>query len=141
MNNPSRDAEKGKAITTTQQKGKATQHNLPETAIFQRKIGCLGWDSNPQPYTCTHCWRAGECTCKIRSRYVQCSSHIIARSDGSLWLPNMVVLSYAFTVEPLYSGHPWEWHFGCYTEVAVVEGFYTGVKLNRDQGYSRTSVI
>ena len=28
-----------------------------------------------------------------------------------------------------------EWHFGCYTEVAVVEGFYTGVKLNRDQGY------
>ena len=25
-----------------------------------------------------------------------------------------------------------EWHFGCYTEVAVVEGFYTGVKLNWD---------
>ena len=23
-----------------------------------------------------------------------------------------------------------ELHFGCYTEVAVVEGFYTGVKLN-----------
>ena len=28
-----------------------------------------------------------------------------------------------------------EWHFGCCTEVAVVEGFYTGVKLNWDQGY------
>ena len=28
-----------------------------------------------------------------------------------------------------------EWHFACYTEVAVVEVFYTGVKLNRDQGY------
>ena len=34
-----------------------------------------------------------------------------------------------YTVEPLYSGHPWGggggggWHFGCYTEVAVVEGF------------------
>ena len=39
------------------------------------------------------------------------------------------------TVEPLYSGHPREWHFGCYTEVAVVEGFHTGVKLNWDQGY------
>ena len=39
---------KGKA-TTTQQKGKATQHNSPETVIFQRKIGCLGWDSNPRP--------------------------------------------------------------------------------------------
>ena len=49
MNNLSRDAEKGKATTTTQQKGKATQHNSPETVIFQRKIGCLGWDSNPQP--------------------------------------------------------------------------------------------
>ena len=35
--------------TLTQQKGKATQHNSPETVIFQRKIGCLGWDSNPQP--------------------------------------------------------------------------------------------
>ena len=50
MNNPSRDAEKGKATTTTQQKGKATQHNSPE-----RKIGCLGWDSN-------HC-TIGHCTC------------------------------------------------------------------------------
>ena len=40
---------KGKATTTTQQKGKATQHNSPETVIFQRKIGCLGWDSNPRP--------------------------------------------------------------------------------------------
>ena len=49
MNNLSRDAEKGKATTTTQQKGKATQHNSPETVIFQRKIGCLGWDSNPRP--------------------------------------------------------------------------------------------
>ena len=49
MNNPSRDAEKGKATTTTQQKGKATQHNSPETVIFQIKIGCLGWDSNPRP--------------------------------------------------------------------------------------------
>ena len=54
---------------------------------------------------------------------------------------------YMYTVEPLYSGHCWgmafwllygggccrgvssfraatvgEWHFGCYTEVAVVEG-------------------
>ena len=48
MNNLSRDAEKGKATTTTQQKGKATQHNSPETVIFQRKIGCLGWDSNPR---------------------------------------------------------------------------------------------
>ena len=28
-----------------------------------------------------------------------------------------------------------EWHFGCYTEVAVTVEFYTGVKLNRDQGY------
>ena len=56
MNNPSRDAEKGKATTTTQQKGKATQHNSPETVIFQRKNGCLGWDSNPRPsayMTCT----------------------------------------------------------------------------------------
>ena len=40
---------KGKAMTTTQQKGKAMQHNLPEIVIFQRKIGCLGRDSNPQP--------------------------------------------------------------------------------------------
>ena len=32
-----------------QQKGKGTQHNSPETVIFQRKIGCLGWDSNPRP--------------------------------------------------------------------------------------------
>ena len=47
-----KDAEKGKATTTTQQKGKATQHNSPETVIFQRKINCLGWDSNPQP-SCT----------------------------------------------------------------------------------------
>ena len=28
-----------------------------------------------------------------------------------------------------------KWYFGCYTEVAVVEGFYTEVKLNWDQGY------
>ena len=48
MNNHSRDAKKGKA-TTTQQKGKATQHTSPKTVIFQKKIGCLGWDSNPQP--------------------------------------------------------------------------------------------
>ena len=33
---------KGKATTTT-------QHNSPETVVFQRKIGCLGWDSNPRP--------------------------------------------------------------------------------------------
>ena len=33
MNNLSRDAEKGKATTTTQQKGKATQHNSPETVV------------------------------------------------------------------------------------------------------------
>ena len=44
-----RDAEKGKTTTTTQQKGRATQHNSPKTAIFQRKIDCLGWDSNSQP--------------------------------------------------------------------------------------------
>ena len=49
MNNPSSDAGKGKATTTKQQKGKAIQHNSPETVIFQRKIGCLGWDSNPRP--------------------------------------------------------------------------------------------
>ena len=42
-----RDAEKGKATTKPQQKGKATQHNLPEIVILERKIGCLGWDSNP----------------------------------------------------------------------------------------------
>ena len=42
MNNPSRDAEKGKATTTTQQKGKATQHNLPETVIFQEKLAASG---------------------------------------------------------------------------------------------------
>ena len=48
MNNHSRDAEKGKATTTTQQKGKATEHSSPETVIFQRRIGCLGWESNPQ---------------------------------------------------------------------------------------------
>ena len=34
-----RDAEDN---TTIQQKGKATQHNSPDTIIFQRKIGCLG---------------------------------------------------------------------------------------------------
>ena len=28
-----------------------------------------------------------------------------------------------------------KWHFGCYTEVVVVEEFYTGVELNWDQGY------
>ena len=33
---------------TTQQKDKATQHNLPRAVTFQRKISCLGWDSNPQ---------------------------------------------------------------------------------------------
>ena len=34
-----------KATATTQQKDKEIQHNLPETVvIFQRKIGCLGWD-------------------------------------------------------------------------------------------------
>ena len=38
-----------KARNTTQQKGKATHHNLPKTVIFQRKIDCLGWDSNQQP--------------------------------------------------------------------------------------------
>ena len=42
--------EKGKATTTTQKKGKATQHNLPETVIFQRKIGCLGWDPRPSSF-------------------------------------------------------------------------------------------
>ena len=51
----------------------------------------------------------------------------------ALWVPSLLLQN--STVEPLYSGHPWEWHFGCYTEVAVVEGFYTGVKLNGDQGY------
>ena len=43
-----RDAEQCKA-TTPQQKGKVTQHSLPETVIFQRKISWLGWDSNPRP--------------------------------------------------------------------------------------------
>ena len=43
----SRDAEKGKA--TTQQKCKAAQPNSPETVIFQRKIGSLGWDLNLRP--------------------------------------------------------------------------------------------
>ena len=28
---------------------KAKQHNSPKTVIFQRKIGCLRWDSNPRP--------------------------------------------------------------------------------------------
>ena len=62
MNNLSRDAEKGKATTTTQQKGKAAQHNSPETVIFQRKIGCLGWDSNNvhvYVYMHTVCWNHG----------------------------------------------------------------------------------
>ena len=27
-----------------------------------------------------------------------------------------------------------EWHFGCYTEVAVVEGLHSIRKFNRDQG-------
>ena len=50
MNNQSKRCwKKGKATTTTQQKGKATQHNSPKTVIFQRKIGCLRWDSNPRP--------------------------------------------------------------------------------------------
>ena len=39
-------SKKCEATTTTQQKGKATQHNFPETVVFQRKIGCLGWDLN-----------------------------------------------------------------------------------------------
>ena len=56
MNNPSRDAEKGKATTTTQQKGKATQHNSPETVIFQRKIGCLWWDLTHDHQLCTRVW-------------------------------------------------------------------------------------
>ena len=32
-----------------QQKGKATQHNSPETVIFQREIGCLSWGLNLRP--------------------------------------------------------------------------------------------
>ena len=33
---------------TTQQKDKATQHNLPKAVFFKEK-SCLGWDSNPRP--------------------------------------------------------------------------------------------
>ena len=39
---------------------KATQHNLPNAVIFQRRISYLGWDSNPQPSAfnvwCTWLW-------------------------------------------------------------------------------------
>ena len=53
---------------------------------------------------------------------------------------NMSIVVVAFTSlglqwNPSIAATLGEWHFGCYTEVAVVEGFYTGVKLNRDQGY------
>ena len=45
MNNQSKRCLESKATTTT-------QHNSPKTVIFQRKIGCLGWDSNPRPSAC-----------------------------------------------------------------------------------------
>ena len=59
MKNPSRDAEKGKATTTTQQKGKATQHNSPETVIFKEKLAASGGHVHVHAlalqlqYTCT----------------------------------------------------------------------------------------
>ena len=38
--------------TTTRQKGKATQHNSPETVIFQRKLAASGGTPiNPRPLT------------------------------------------------------------------------------------------
>ena len=49
MNNQSKRCWERQGNNKKQQKGKATQHNSPETVIFQRKIGCLGWDSNPRP--------------------------------------------------------------------------------------------
>ena len=49
MNNQSRDAEKGKATTTTNNR-KAKQHNTTRLKqSFFKKIGCLGRDLNPQP--------------------------------------------------------------------------------------------
>ena len=55
MNNLSRDAERQGNNNTTERQSNTTQHNSPETVIFQRKIGCLGWDSNPRP--------SAVCTC------------------------------------------------------------------------------
>ena len=33
------------------EKGKATQHNLPETVIFQEKLAALGWRLRFEPTT------------------------------------------------------------------------------------------
>ena len=42
VNNQSERCLEGKATTATQQKGKATQHNSPETVIFQEKLAASG---------------------------------------------------------------------------------------------------
>ena len=41
---------KGKATATTQQKDKASQHNSPETVIFQKKMAASS--GIPQVYSC-----------------------------------------------------------------------------------------
>ena len=69
---------------TTQQKDKATQHNLPKAVIFQRKNSCLRWDIYTDVlYTCT-------CSCNLpRSVFGPARSLpnfwslIVSRSGGS----------------------------------------------------------
>ena len=61
-----------------QQKDRATQHNLHKAVIFQRKIGCLGWDSNPQhSHSRQHSYTNGTCYMyKWPFLYLRVCSHV-----------------------------------------------------------------